>query len=85
VFASSLSASFIIRGLKGKQDGDDPVLANPDPSGKWPLKWREKMFNVNCTRKTAINSQHITTEICQTIVKKIYTRCDPFEKLLASN
>jgi len=24
------------------QNGEILVLANPDPSGKWPLKWRER-------------------------------------------
>jgi len=33
------------------QNGDVLVLANPDPSGKWPLKRRERITSVINTKR----------------------------------
>jgi len=41
--APVVTTTFIILSSSKIQNGDVLVLANPDSSGKWPLKWREKL------------------------------------------
>jgi len=38
--APVVTTTFIILSSNEIQNGDVLVPANPDPSGKWPLKWR---------------------------------------------
>ena len=41
IIAPVVTTTSIILSSNKIQNGDVLILANPDPSGKWPLKWRE--------------------------------------------
>jgi len=57
----------VILGSNRIQNGDGLVLANLDPSGKWPLKWRERERSVfyhtlGCASDCPFN--FLTTVLC---------------------
>jgi len=43
IIAPVVTTTSIILSSNKIQNGDVLILANPDPSGNWPLKWRERV------------------------------------------